>query len=110
MNELNYTEIGKRIKQKRKEKNLTQEKLSEIIDVSPSYISEIERGTSICSLATLTNISNTLNTSLDYLVFGVTTNNSSQTFSEILKSIPEKNHKLFINLCENIANSLKNQN
>ena len=107
MNELNYVEIGQRIKLKRKEKKLTQEKLSEIIDVSPSYISEIERGTSICSLATITNICDTLNTSLDYLVLGITVNNSNQTFSEILKSIPEKNHKLFIDLCENIANSLK---
>ena len=35
---LNYKEIGKRIKAKRKEKKITQEKLSEIIDVSPSYI------------------------------------------------------------------------
>lgn len=107
MNELNYIEIGQRIKLKRKENNLTQEKLSEIIDVSPSYISEIERGTSICSLSTITNISTTLNTSLDYLIFGITTNNSGQTFSEILKSIPQDNHKLFISLCENIANSLK---
>lgn len=41
MEELNYIEIGKRIKIKRKELHLTQEKLSEIIDVSPSYISEI---------------------------------------------------------------------
>lgn len=30
-----------------------QEKLSEIIDVSPSYVSEIERGTSISSLVCL---------------------------------------------------------
>ena len=51
MNELDYVEIGKRIKIKRKEQKLTQEKLSEIIDVSPSYISEIERGTSISSLS-----------------------------------------------------------
>lgn len=107
MNELNYVEIGQRIKLKRKEKKLTQEKLSEIIDVSPSYISEIERGNSICSLATITNICNTLNTSLEYLVLGITPNNSNQTFSEILKCIPEKNHKLFIDLCQNIANSLK---
>lgn len=107
MDKLNYVEIGKRIKLKRKENNLTQEKLSEIIDVSPSYISEIERGTSICSLSTITNLSNCLNTSLDYLVFGITADNSSQTFSEILKSIPQDNHKLFISLCENIANSLK---
>ena len=70
MDKLNYLEIGKRIKLKRKQMHLTQEKLSEIIDVSPSY-------------------------------------NSSQTFTEVLKSIPEKNHKLFINLCENISNSLK---
>ena len=107
MDELNYIEIGKRIKLKRKEMNLTQEKLSEIIDVSPSYISEIERGASICSLATITNICTVLQTSLDYLVFGITENNSNQTFSEVMKSIPEKNHKLFVNLCENISNSLK---
>lgn len=107
MDELNYVEIGKRIKLKRNEMHLTQEKLSEIIDVSPSYISEIERGTSICSLATITNISTILQTSLDYLVFGITETNSAQTFTEVLKSVPEKNHKLFINLCENISNSLK---
>ena len=86
MKDLNYDEIGKRIKIKRKEMKLTQEKLSEIIDVSPSYISEIERGSSICSLATITNIADTLNTSLDYLVFGITENNSNQTFTEVLKS------------------------
>lgn len=107
MYNLNYVEIGKRIKLKRKELNLTQEKLSEIIDVSPSYISEIERGSSICSLATITNIATTLQTNLDYLIYGITPNNSNQTFTEILKSIPENNHKLFISLCENIANSLK---
>lgn len=107
MEELNYIKIGKRIKIKRKELNLTQEKLSEIIDVSPSYISEIERGSSICSLATITNIALTLNTSLDYLVLGITANNADETFKEILQSIPTKNKKLYINLCENIANTLK---
>lgn len=108
MYKLNYIEIGKRIKIKRKESNLTQEKLSEIIDVSPSYISEIERGSSICSLATISNIAITLNTNLDFLVYGFTMNNSNQTFTEILRSIPENNRQLFISLCENISNSLKN--
>ena len=60
MNELNYIEIGKRIRIKRKEMCLTQEKLSELIDVSPTYISEIERGTSISSLATIAKLSNVL--------------------------------------------------
>lgn len=104
---LNYKEIGKRIQTKRKEIKITQEKLSEIIDVSPSYISEIERGSSICSLATLTNIADTLNTSLDYLVLGITKNNADNMFSDILNSIPAQNQKLYINLCENIADTLK---
>ncbi len=107
MKELNYKEIGKRIKIRRKEANLTQEKLSEIIDVSPSYISEIERGSSICSLATITNIADTINASLDYLVFGLTESNADTVFTNILKSIPEKNQNLYVNLCENIADTLK---
>lgn len=92
------------------EKNygLTQEKLSEIIDVSPSYVSEIERGSSISSLSTITKITQTLELSLDYLVFGITPNNSNLTFTEILKSVPEKNHELYILLCKNIADTLKN--
>lgn len=107
MEELNYIEIGKRIKIKRKELHLTQEKLSEIIDVSPSYIGEIERGSSICSLATLTNIANTLNASLDYLVLGITKDNADNMFTDILNSIPTQNQKLYIDLCENIADTLK---
>ena len=108
MNELNYVEIGRRIKSKRKELKLTQEQLSEIIDVSPSYVSEIERGTSISSLATITKITQTLNVSLAYLIYGINLNNSDTMFSEILKTIPAKNHNLYITLCESIANILKN--
>ena len=107
MDDLNYIEIGNRIRIKRKEMKLTQEKLSEFIDVSPSYISEIERGSSICSLQTISNIAITLNTNLDYLVFGINNTNSDTTFTEILSSIPKKNQKLFVDLCENISHSLK---
>lgn len=107
MEKLNYIEIGKRIKNKRKEVGITQEKLSELIEVSPSYICEIERGGSISSLATISKITPTLNISLDYLVFGINKNNSDTMFSEILESLPEENHKLYVNLCENIAGALK---
>lgn len=107
MEDLNYKEIGKRIKSKRLEIKLTQEKLSEAIEVSPSYVSEIERGTSICSLATISNIASVLNSSLDYLVFGINESNTNSLLNDILQTIPNKNKKLYINLCENIANTLK---
>lgn len=107
MENLNYREIGKRIQNKRKELKITQEKLSEIIDVSPSYISEIERGSSICSLSTIVNIAKNLDVSLDYLVFGITEKNIDRVFIDILSTIPNKNKDLYISLCENIAQSLK---
>ncbi len=107
MEKISYVEIGKRIKEKRKALKITQEKLSEIIDVSPTYISGIERGCSICSLATITKIAQTLDLSLDYLIFGITLDNFNMTFTEILKTIPEKNYDLYIRLCQNIAETLK---
>lgn len=105
--ELNYVEIGKRMKNKRVELKLTQEKLSELIDVSPSYVSEIERGTSICSLSTITKIASVLALNLDYLVLGINLSNVDTTFGELLNSIPEEHRNLYLDLCENLANTFK---
>ena len=107
MKNIDYKEMGKRIQNKRKLLKITQEHLAETIDVSPSYISEIERGTSICSLSVLVDISNVLDMNLDNLIKGITENNIDYSFSEIIKDIPEKNRKLFIKICKNIADSFK---
>ncbi|MBR6163105.1 helix-turn-helix transcriptional regulator [bacterium] len=52
--------ISDNIKYYRKLKNLTQEKLSEICDISQDYLSEIERGKKMPSLKRLIKISNGL--------------------------------------------------
>jgi len=65
---LNYTIIGKRIKEIRKKKHLTQEKFSEIIDKTPSYLSYIETGKKQLSLETLVDIANALNVTADLLL------------------------------------------
>ena len=87
---------------KKKETNfgITQEKLSELVDITPSYVSEIERGSTVTSLATISKISQILDVSLDYLVFGTRKNNSSTVFSEMFKSLSNENQELYINLCE----------
>lgn len=107
MGQIDYVEIGKRIKRKRNEFHMTQEKLAEEIDVSPSYISEIERGTSISSLATIFNIATVLELNLDYLICGITPNNVDSTFAEIVQSLPENNRKLYLDICKNISETLK---
>ena len=110
MDKIDYKEMGKRKKKKRKELNLTQEKLSEMLEISPTYISEIERGTGISSLATITKIANVLNLDLDYLILGISNTNIDKTFSNLLERIPKKDQKLFISLCENIANTFIDKN
>ena len=44
---------------------------------------------------------------MDYLVLGITPKNVDAMFTDILSSIPNQNKKLYIDLCENIANTLK---
>lgn len=107
MKEINYKEMGQRLKEGRNKLGITQDKLSEIIDVSPSYISEIERGTSICSLAVLVNIADVLKMNIDYIINGITENNANTAFLEILNNIPKENQKLYLAICKNISNSFK---
>ena len=52
---LNYNEIGKNIREVRKENGLSQAMLSELVEKSPSYISYIETGAKSMSLDTFVN-------------------------------------------------------
>ena len=106
MEEIDYIAVGKRIRIARKNLNLTQEKLAEAIEVVPSYISEIERGVSICSLSVIVKIAHVLNQNLDNLVCGINISNADTTFKELLNIVLKENHKLFIDLCTNIAKTL----
>lgn len=107
MYEIDYRAMGQRIRAKRLEMGLTQEKLAEKAEISTSHIGEIERGTSICSLAVIVNIASVLGLNLDTLIKGINGENADNAFSEILDSVPKDNKKLYIKLCENIADTLK---
>jgi len=107
MNSIDYKAMGERIRAKRLQIGLTQEKLAEKVEISTSHIGEIERGTSICSLAVIVNIANALELNLDTLVRGINDKNADTAFSEILDSLSKDNKKLYIKLCENIADTLK---
>ena len=67
---MNQEEIGKRIKEVRKSKNMTQKELAESSKIDVTSISRYETGSQMPNLSTLSYIAATLETSLDYLVFG----------------------------------------
>ncbi len=66
--ELDYKAIGKRIKIARIKVDLTQEKLAEMIELSPTHLSNIETGTTRVSLSTIISLANALSVSVDDLL------------------------------------------
>ena len=63
--------VGRRIKEAREKRHLTQEELAARIDISPTHVSVIERGTKIPRLDTFVAIANALEVSGDALLLDV---------------------------------------
>lgn len=76
--ELDYIEIGNRVRQNRVLRHMTQDALSEACGLSTGFLGHIERGTRKPSLESLSKISQILNVSLDTLVFGDCDNFNTQ--------------------------------
>ena len=72
--------IGSRIKAERRKVRLTQEGLSEMVNVTPHYIYEIERGMKAMSIETLMNLSEALELSVDYILYGIQRRNLGKVY------------------------------
>lgn len=69
-----FERIGKNIQILRKSKKITQERMAEFMDVSISYISQIERGATTISLGVLYQISDFLDCTVSNLIEGTKDN------------------------------------
>ena len=81
--------VGRRIKAKREQENLTQEFLAELVNVSPNHISVIERGVKIPRLDTFVGIANALAVSADELLMDVVTQSTVNAASELSSAIED---------------------
>ena len=103
---LDYNVIGSRIKEARREKNLTQEALSEKLDVSVAFLSRVERGSSHINLKRLNQICDILDVSEGYILNGA--DNSQKNYltkeiSELLKKCPPEKQKLVYEVIKSIV-------
>ena len=87
--ELDFALIGRRIKEVRSEKHLTQEFLAKMTDVNVSHISNIETNKVKVSLTLLVNICNSLDVTLDYLLENEYHSPTSVTEKELLNTIKD---------------------
>lgn len=65
---MDYTFLGKRIREERLRLNLTQEKLAEDINISTAYLGQIERGERHITLDKLVPLAERLGISVDFLL------------------------------------------
>ena len=66
--DIDFKKLGMRIKEARHKKNITQEKLATLTNLSPNFIGRIESNNSKVSLTSLVKICIVLDTSMDYLL------------------------------------------
>ncbi|MBU3143386.1 helix-turn-helix domain-containing protein [Clostridium sp. CF012] len=100
---MNYVEIGNRIRLEREKFDMTREKLAEILNLSPYFLGQIERGERKMSISTLINISECLHISIDYLFFeqvNINTNN------DVLHSLIDKCSEKEVNVIEGLIKLL----
>ena len=82
--ELDYSLIGKNIARRRKELHLTQEKLSEMADISNTFMSNIECGRSIPSTEVIMRLAFALDTTPDEFLVG-----NSRHYDEEWRNVAE---------------------
>ncbi len=86
---------------------MTQENVSEILKVSPEYISRIETGTAKINLEMLVKMSNILDISPAYLLTGIHTQSTDYLFPEMnamLKDCPPHKIKAISEMIKIVVN------
>ena len=104
--------LGQKVKQYRKEKGYSAEKLSEIAGVSKSHINNIESANSHASAEVLVRIANALDISVDILLSDSLEGRSSQQahmkeYAQILEECTGREAKIIVNTVKALKESLK---
>lgn len=87
MQELNFKQIGQKLREVRLSQNLTQEYVANTVNINTSHISNIENNRVKISLTTLVAICNVLNTTVDYILSNEYVSSESAIDREIMHAL-----------------------
>lgn len=105
MRQVDYAQVGEKIKVHRQALGISQEALAELCNVSASYVGHIERGTRRLSLNVALRLADILHIGLDYL-FLDSAESDEQTLlalRSLLDSLPPEQRKKFLNTATVLA-------
>lgn len=106
-----YKFIGKRIKEERLKRGLTQSEVAEISGITDNFLSYIENGKKQASLNTLYKIANALEVSLSKLFSDVPSKKTNYSLTEqilpLLKDKSPKDKKFILDLVRLVSRKIK---
>ena len=91
-------QIGEQVRLAREQAKLTQETLAEKIEVSPQYISDLERGVVGIALPTLKRLCVSLGVSSDQILFGTKSQDRGIILSNVCNTLSEEQFALMLEM------------
>ena len=86
---------------------MTQEQFAERIEVSPQYISDLERGVVGISIPTLKRACTVLGVSSDWILFGIKSQNRSAALDERCRDLSDEQFKILLEIVSKFTEALK---
>lgn len=111
MQKLDYAKMGTRIRQIRKAKGWSQDKLAKKCGISLNFMGHIERGTRKMSMDTFANLCRELETDADALLWG-STQLSEMTMQGMWGQLDQKDddsYAMYIKIMKSVADIMKSK-
>lgn len=101
-------QIGEQIRLAREQAKLTQEQAAERIEVSPQYISDLERGIVGISISTLKRACVALGVSSDRILFGEVSENRSAAIEKRCTNLTDEDFSTLLEIVDKISAAIYN--
>lgn len=101
-------QIGEQIRIAREQARLTQEQFAEHIDVSPQYISDLERGVVGISIPTLKRACVALGVPSDQILFGLTSTDRNDAIEKRCKNLTDAEFAALIDIVSKFTTTVEN--
>lgn len=113
MMDLDFENLGKRVRAARIKKGYSQEKLAEILEISQAHVGHIESGRATPSLSTFVRLANALGTTTDALLFDslqVSLDSYDLDFKEMLQDCSPKERAILLRAAIQLKEILRDEN
>lgn len=105
MHTLDRLAVGVRIREQREKLFISKKELAERLNITLRFLDEVESGSRGVSLNKLMMLSQILEVSTDYLLFGSSEKASNQVFNHIIESCPPSKREALAVIMKKIVDS-----